>query len=360
VGLPFVDDPADRFHLNPGAEVDVFVDDFSWADAYANPYFDPNTDAVTLTSGVSDYPAAVMSGVDIYFSRDTTWDLTTFQLTLSHEIGHALGLGDVDVGQGAYGVFTDYYDDNFDGTSQDTARATLTNSFADLIDPLDPNNSPGLMLFDVCDGIDGDPFNCPSDPGLKTPGVDLLMEGSSFPNFPRDFLQHDEFAGRQFLYPFVREPGDFNADKSLTVEDIDLLSAEIRKDEPRPWFDLTEDEIVDQADRTFWVHDLKNTWFGDSNLDGEFNSGDLTLVFQAGQYQDGVDQDSTWATGDWDGNGEFDSGDLVLAFQDGGYEMEPRAVANTVPEPTSVMLLLMSLIALATRRRASSLTIHRK
>ena len=193
----------------------------------------------------------------------------------------------------------------------------LTNTFADVIDPFDPNNSPGLTLYEVCDAMPGDPFDCRSDPGVKTPGVDLLMEGFE-PHLPRDFLQNDEFAGRQFLYPFVQR-GDFNADKSLTVEDIDLLSAEGRKDEPRPWFDLTEDGIVDQADRTFWIHDLKNTWFGDSNLDGEFNTGDLIAVFQAGQYEDAVAMNSTWGTGDWNGDGEFDTGDLVSAFQDGGF-----------------------------------------
>ena len=209
VGLPFVDDPAGRFQLNPGAEIDVIVEDFSWSNAYANPYFDPNTDVVTLTSGVSDYPAAVMSGVDLYFSRNTTWDLTSFQVVLSQEVGHVLGLGLVDFGKGAYGIFSDYYDDNFDGTSRATARETLTNSYADVIDPFDPNNSPGLTLYEVCDAMPGDPFDCRSDPGVKTPGVDLLMEGFE-PHLPRDFLQNDEFAGRQFLYPFIREPGDFN------------------------------------------------------------------------------------------------------------------------------------------------------
>ena len=36
---------------------------------------------------------------------------------------------------------------------------------------------------------------------------------------------------------------------------------------------------------------------GDSNLDGEFNSADLVTVFAAAEYEDGLEANSTWATG---------------------------------------------------------------
>ena len=97
------------------------------------------------------------------------------------------------------------------------------------------------------------------------------------------------------------------------VEDIEFL---IRED----MFDLNSDRTVDQADYRIWVKDLRQTWFGDANLDGEFNSGDLVAVFQAGEYEDVEEYNSGWATGDWNGDGVFDSSDLVVAFQDGGYE----------------------------------------
>lgn len=58
---------------------------------------------------------------------------------------------------------------------------------------------------------------------------------------------------------------------------------------------------------------------GDANGDGVFNSSDLTFVFQAGEYEDGVDGNSTFAEGDWNGDGDFDSRDFVLAFQVGNY-----------------------------------------
>jgi hypothetical protein len=58
---------------------------------------------------------------------------------------------------------------------------------------------------------------------------------------------------------------------------------------------------------------------GDSNGDGIFNSADLVLVFQAGEYEDDIPNNSTFEEGDWDGDGEFDSTDLVFAFQQGTY-----------------------------------------
>ena len=45
----------------------------------------------------------------------------------------------------------------------------------------------------------------------------------------------------------------------------------------------------------------------------------MTAVFQAGEYEDNLVGNSTWAEGDWNGDGEFDSADLVLAFQDNGF-----------------------------------------
>lgn len=58
---------------------------------------------------------------------------------------------------------------------------------------------------------------------------------------------------------------------------------------------------------------------GDSNNDGRFTLADLVLVFQAGEYEDSVLDNSTFDEGDWNGDGEFTSSDLVFAFQFGLY-----------------------------------------
>lgn len=116
--------------------------------------------------------------------------------------------------------------------------------------------------------------------------------------------------------------------------------------------DFDADGDVDLDDRRHWVHDVKHTYFGDSNLDGTFDSKDLVAVFTAGEYEDAVLKNSTWQTGDWNLDCEFNTKDMVLAFQDGGYRA--NAAAQSVPEPATCGLLLVGATLLAARRRQIS------
>lgn len=134
--------------------------------------------------------------------------------------------------------------------------------------------------------------------------------------------------------------GDFDKDGQLTAADINQLSDVVRSGNNVAGFDLNGDNVVTNADREMWVNVLKKTYFGDANLDGQFNSSDFVSVFSAGQYEDGVAGNSTWESGDWNGDFEFDSADFVAAFQAGGYELGPRAAVSAVPEPSSVGVLL--------------------
>jgi hypothetical protein len=140
-------------------------------------------------------------------------------------------------------------------------------------------------------------------------------------------------------------PGDFDQNGLLDEDDLNELTRNVRDHSPDTWHDLTEDGRVDEADRQAWVHDLKRSYFGDANLDGTFDSADLVAAIQAGQYEDAVPLNSNWSTGDWNGDGEFTSVDLVLALADGGYEQGPRSPAATVPEPASVLMVMIVLIA---------------
>ena len=144
--------------------------------------------------------------------------------------------------------------------------------------------------------------------------------------------------------------GDFDNNRVLDVDDIDDLLIRVASGENVATYDLNNDASVDTEDIRLWVKDLANTWFGDANLDGEFNSGDMVDVFQAGKYE--ADLDAGWAEGDWNGDRRFDSGDMVAAFQDAGYESGPRAAVNAVPEPSSGMLLAVGAFCIfRTRRR---------
>jgi hypothetical protein len=65
---------------------------------------------------------------------------------------------------------------------------------------------------------------------------------------------------------------------------------------------------------------------GDVNDDGLFNSSDLVLVFQAGEYEDRAVHNPAFDEGDWNNDGDFDSSDLVFAFQAGRYTSAARTL----------------------------------
>jgi hypothetical protein len=136
----------------------------------------------------------------------------------------------------------------------------------------------------------------------------------------------------------VTVAGDFDGDRHLTLTDVDQLAMAIRNAVADPKFDFTHDGVVTLADQESWVHDLKHTWFGDADLNGEFNSADLVQVLAAGKYE--APQGAiSWYEGDWNADGLFNSTDLVDALADGGYEQGPRLPAAAVPEPSGLLLV---------------------
>lgn len=157
------------------------------------------------------------------------------------------------------------------------------------------------------------------------------------------------------LVPVLNGPvgiaGDVDGDGVLDADDIDQISAAVRAGSTDAKFDMNKDASVTAADRIYWVETLKKTYLGNANLDDEFNSADFITVFQAGQYEDAIVGNSTWATGDFDGDGDFGSGDFVAAFQSGGYEAGPRPSVSAVPEPTSGLLCFSTLVGLLARRK---------
>ncbi len=177
-------------------------------------------------------------------------------------------------------------------------------------------------------------------------GPDIARDGSTlfFSRGPRDVFGNWDLFQVPVQYPAL---GDFDGNGILDANDIDAL---LDGADPAV-FDLTGDSQVNLDDRMFWVHDLKGTWIGDANLDGVFDSADFVEVFLAGQYEDDIPGNSTWATGDWTGDGEFNSSDFVFAFQDGGYEQGPFVVGPAVPEPSCGLLLGISVIILCWLRR---------
>ncbi|MCA9166220.1 MAG: PQQ-binding-like beta-propeller repeat protein [Planctomycetales bacterium] len=151
--------------------------------------------------------------------------------------------------------------------------------------------------------------------------------------------------GRVRVFTYVADEvvviGDFDGNGILDAADIDKLAAAIRVTAGDISFDINGDQLVNETDLRFWVHDLKHTFVGDANLDGQFGTSDLIAVFQVGHYEDNIAGNSTWATGDWNGDGDFTPDDLVAALADGGYEHGPRATVAAVPEPSSCLLFVV-------------------
>ncbi len=192
-----------------GAEIDIFASDDG---IFWNPgdvalqgevAIGASGSSVTLTSGTTNYTASAIDGADLRLNSNGVYTLDIFQIVLAHELGHTLGLGDVESGATS-GLFVD---DNYDGTNATTALDTLTNSWADKVNALDPSQS-ALNTYKVPTG----------NPGLGTPNVDILMESNIpvvlLPNSDIIPLSNDDFGSRQFLYPelsAVPEPGTFAA-----------------------------------------------------------------------------------------------------------------------------------------------------
>ena len=155
----------------------------------------------------------------------------------------------------------------------------------------------------VIDGDDEHETHAGDGELISTPGR-KISEPRAITIAPNNDLLITEHDGGyirrvEWIGPAVFPDGDLNYDGTLDVVDIDMLIRAIQIGEEADRFDVDQNGAVDSSDRTFWIEELRNTYLGDANLDGEFNTTDLVEIFQAGQYEDDIPNNSTWATGDW-------------------------------------------------------------
>jgi hypothetical protein len=269
-----------------------------------------------------------------------------------HEIGHALGFSSnlIWVDGVHAGLFPDGPEELVDYALESMDLFRYSTESLPLLD-----HRPGGNPYFSIDGgatrlarfATGESFGDGWQPGHWSPDEQLgimsanLPDGQIYHVTPLDLLAMDVIG-----WDLVAD-GDLNDDNVFGVEDIDLLS--VPTDDLV--FDMNRDGLMNEADRAFWIHVFADTFFGDANLDSEFNTSDLVAVFIAGEYEDTIEGNSTWSTGDWNGDGEFNTSDLVLAFQDGGYGKGPQDGANVVPEPSIECLLSLAGISVLIRKR---------
>jgi hypothetical protein len=132
-------------------------------------------------------------------------------------------------------------------------------------------------------------------------------------------------------------PVDFNHDSQLRCDDVDALVAAVIDGVNPPEFDLTTDDIVDQADLDVWLAlaGLENLpsgaayMKGDANLDGKVDASDLSVT--ASNWQDAAG----WCGGDFNSDGVANANDLnelaVNWLQDVSGEVAAAAAHTRAP-----------------------------
>jgi hypothetical protein len=165
------------------------------------------------------------------------------------------------------------------------------------------------------------------------------------------FVNHDPGNSGYVLSLVVGDPCDFDNNGSLGEGDLNILSAAIKAGDTDLKYDVNADGSVNVSDLDYFVtnQDKLNTWIGDADLSGAFNSSDLVNVLAAGKYE--AEQAAVWSEGDWNADALANSSDLVAALAGGGYEVGPKGAVGAVPEPSALVLLLLGLSATAGARR---------
>ena len=152
-------------------------------------------------------------------------------------------------------------------------------------------------------------------------------------------------SGQITLIDEYRGNGDFDVNDQLNADDIDQLSAAVRAGRDLS-FDVNGDGLLNQDDRRLWVDDLKNTFFGDANLDGMVDAADLN---ELALNWNGIA--AGWGKGDFTGDAIVNAADLnelALNWQAG---VNANATSHTIPEPTGIVLAVVGLVVFSVLRR---------
>ena len=138
----------------------------------------------------------------------------------------------------------------------------------------------------------------------------------------------------------IRPPCDFDLNSFCDVTDLDALVAEIAAGTNDSRFDLTEDDLVNLADRDQWLADAGgrdlpsgNAYqLADGNLDGVVDGSDFN-IWNANKFT----IIAAWSAGDFNADGVVDGSDFNIwnanKFQGSG---NARSMAGLFPTPVFV------------------------
>lgn len=326
---------------------------------------EPNTDDFQFTMGLNDeFPPTPQGpndlGVEVHMERAGDFEIIKEGYLEIREATDFSAIGGRDVAAKSYDDLRAAGATNPEiGANPDTTYSGYAVELAvpfGITDGFDPNQNP-VMGFDLfwrdVDHLDGDPDLMEADPKPGFGGGNILWADW---NHAQTVSGTDEdgnlFHGGNWGALIFEQgpPGDFDGDGTLGLGDVETLRAAIEAGSDNQAFDVNADQQVNNGDLTFFVTETLNSWIGDANLDGEFNSGDFVQVFTTGKFET-VDP-ANWSEGDWNADGLFNSSDFVAAFADGGFEAGPKPAAQ-VPEPTGILLLTICCGAVIARLRRS-------
>ncbi len=148
---------------------------------------------------------------------------------------------------------------------------------------------------------------------------------------------------------------DFDGDVACDIVDLDALIMAVAAGTNDPQFDLTADGIVDLADRDAWLTQAGaenlpsgNAYLvGDANLDGVVDGIDF-IQWNAGKFTN----TGKWSLADFDGSGFTDGSDFILWNAN---KFQSADSIQNVPEPSGLLLFLVSIALGAVTRRHSQI-----
>ena len=105
---------------------------------------------------------------------------------------------------------------------------------------------------------------------------------------------------------------DFDGDDFVGANDIDLLSSGVVHGSVVLYFDVNGSSAVDDIDVDHLVQNILGTNYGDTDLDNDVDTGDLTNGIINFTGAGGVGK--LWSDGDTDGDGDVDTRDLTTAI----------------------------------------------
>lgn len=143
--------------------------------------------------------------------------------------------------------------------------------------------------------------------------------------------------------------GDISGDGVVDAADLDLLAANTGPVPPGdPAFDLDGDGVIEYdnningpiaSDSDVLVRQILGTQYGDFNLDGKVDNGDLNIL--SGNWA----QPGGWGDANGDGSATTDNGDLNALLGSWGF-----GVTAAVPEPTTLLIATLCLGTVSVRR----------